>query len=1074
MSLSESELLTLDVDRYSRFWNVFDPMFTFAAVSGETVTPITGVSVGVNGNGTAKDSSGTVTVTATGSLLSKKTATITITNNSGSAATISFDYSISKANSHTFPAASGTYTSVVLSAGGTVTFTITSNSGWSNTTVTATLSNFSVVAAAAESNVTIQFDSGTVTVNGTGVANNSVTQIPLTGATIAATATNFVGWIDTSTNQILSTSASFTCEPAADMTIKALHGPTARFLIGTYAANAGYLYETLPAATAAASSGSNKTVILANNGTLPALTDNPTTTDVDESIYTIPAGVTLLIPRDAANTVYNTTPGVQENAYTAPSVYRTLTMASGASITVNGSISVAGGQSSKFGYNGCVSGAYGQIKMSSDSKISVANGAKLYCWGFITGSGSVEVLSGGTVYEDFQLMDFRGGDGTSQMANNTYGVFPMSQFYLQNIEVPLTLHAGAIEQGYLSFHITLINTQGTHVPIVSAEGGGARFQIESGYIIKDYMENTGREKFSIHGDVTLSSMSITMKLGLLGSTTINSAKFNLPIPAHFTVDAVSGDLSVAQNLALLPGSELYVRDGVNATMGENMRLIVYDWDDWSGYTGADNLKYEKLHYVPGGNGAIGREKDALVQVDGYVDASAGAVYVTSGGANIYSTGTGVIEATIGTEETTYQATQAQVNSSQEVTYVPISIQSPILRDSEETSIQAKANGTYTYYASTGKWCPPGHRYGEGVVTAPTCTAAGYTTHTCIACGNSYTDAEVPANGHNWGDWSTYKCNVCNCAAIQFSTIQLSIESEIQLLLKFTVHQDLLSNFPDLTAYVTEEKNRIEPEDSWNKKVTELPTDYGRYVISQGIAAGEMTGIVAVQFKNGETVIPAFDPVKNEMVNTVERSVISFAEAALKAEGEDGRNVALCKGALTFGGYAQQFFETHTDKLAYSFFGETAPDVAVSSWEGFTTTVTSTEGFTLIPTTQKINLDSKIDIRLYFEGEVGGCTVTVTRPINKGTDTETIALSFGNENGRTYLDIEDVPPAYWNDSYLITVTDGQRSYTVTTSVLAWCARCVQSPAASVEQQKMAQAMYHYSRAADAYFTEQNAQ
>ena len=48
----------------------------------------------------------------------------------------------------------------------------------------------------------------------------------------------------------------------------------------------------------------------------------------------------------------------------------------------------------------------------------------------------------------------------------------------------------------------------------------------------------------------------------------------------------------------------------------------------------------------------------------------------------------------------------------------------------------------------------GHDY-EAVVTAPTCTAAGYTTYTC-ACGDAYTEV-IPATGHNVVDG---KCTVC--------------------------------------------------------------------------------------------------------------------------------------------------------------------------------------------------------------------------------------------------------------------------------------------------------------------------
>ena len=44
----------------------------------------------------------------------------------------------------------------------------------------------------------------------------------------------------------------------------------------------------------------------------------------------------------------------------------------------------------------------------------------------------------------------------------------------------------------------------------------------------------------------------------------------------------------------------------------------------------------------------------------------------------------------------------------------------------------------------------GHSYDE-VVTAPTCTEEGYTTHTCSVCGDSYKDTAVDALGHTEGE-----------------------------------------------------------------------------------------------------------------------------------------------------------------------------------------------------------------------------------------------------------------------------------------------------------------------------------
>ena len=50
----------------------------------------------------------------------------------------------------------------------------------------------------------------------------------------------------------------------------------------------------------------------------------------------------------------------------------------------------------------------------------------------------------------------------------------------------------------------------------------------------------------------------------------------------------------------------------------------------------------------------------------------------------------------------------------------------------------------------------GHDYHD-VITAPTCTAQGYTTYTCIRCGDSYVDDYVAALGHTYQDGA---CTVC--------------------------------------------------------------------------------------------------------------------------------------------------------------------------------------------------------------------------------------------------------------------------------------------------------------------------
>ena len=80
------------------------------------------------------------------------------------------------------------------------------------------------------------------------------------------------------------------------------------------------------------------------------------------------------------------------------------------------------------------------------------------------------------------------------------------------------------------------------------------------------------------------------------------------------------------------------------------------------------------------------------------------------------------------------------------------VHAPTCTEAGYTSYTCACGDTYSV---TGE-AATGHSY-EDVVTAPTCTEAGYTTHTCANCNDSYTDTEVAAAGHNYVEGS---CSVC--------------------------------------------------------------------------------------------------------------------------------------------------------------------------------------------------------------------------------------------------------------------------------------------------------------------------
>ena len=343
-----------------------------------------------------------ITVTATpsessgctGTSYSASDATVTVKNATGSQAIISFEYEMTgvsfKIGGNSTTSAKGQYASV-MGNGAEVVFVAT-NAGTQGTSSSVRVYNFSVVQDVERTLTFNAATGGSITVGGVSVTTSTtVTANFSTGVAVTATANSgytFVGWIDDNHTN-LSSEASTTIKPTADATITPLF--VANSSTQTYWGVGSKIFDGLEEAISEASSGSTKKVVLLRNGTLAA------------GNYTVPSGVTVLIPFDDAGTVVKETPEVVYNAYSTPTAFRTLTMPGDASITVEngGAICLGGKLSSKGqlgGYNGTPTGPDGRIKMMSGSSITLESGSNLYCWGYIYGSGEVEALSGASVH----------------------------------------------------------------------------------------------------------------------------------------------------------------------------------------------------------------------------------------------------------------------------------------------------------------------------------------------------------------------------------------------------------------------------------------------------------------------------------------------------------------------------------------------------------------------------------------------------------------------------------------------------------------------------------------------------
>ena len=732
----------------------------FAATSG-TVTGLSDTNIGLSFSGDADDAwsaSGTQIVgstTSTGGTCSDtpNSSTLTITNKKSTTATLSFDYSIEqnsgKIQVDGTEVSSGASFTKELAANESVKVYIKSGSTSAATKIT--LTNVVLVSDVNATATFVPAENGTYTVDGKLITEEySNTQSSMTAYQVVATPAEgyqFLGWYNLTTGKCIATAASTALNIESDCTITAKFASKSLALFET----GGQRFADLNEAVAYAQANKQSKITLATDGSI-------------SGNYTIPTGITLLIPFDAAGTLYTNAPAAIRTT-PASKAFRTLTMSEGTSITVNGAISLGGRYfAAGGGQQGRPVGDYGYIKMADNSSITVKNGGNLYAWGFISGSGSVLAESGATVYEFYQIADFRGGSASSGMG---HGVFPFSQYFVQNIEVPLTLNAGANEQVYSGVYA--MST--TYTTAINFIGDTGMFKVESGSFTKDYDEKTDRLVFTVNGEAALNTLSLK-----LASMSVNSASYVLPITNNISINIQSGKVTINQDTALLAGVEVSIAEGAGLTVANGKNIYFYDSDEWN----SDNFvwgscKFKSVAYAPGKayNRTNNDLVDAKMDVNGSVTAIGG-IYTTASGADICSSnGTGkyIQQGAPGKETATYQY---NANGNNAVT-IPITAAKLHNADGSFTETANARAGLIIPYAD-GKWEIPSceHQWNDGVITTePSCTSVGVKTYTCTKCNKTKTET-IPAAGHKWNDGEvttaptcdnagvkTYTCAVCN-------------------------------------------------------------------------------------------------------------------------------------------------------------------------------------------------------------------------------------------------------------------------------------------------------------------------
>ena len=574
----------------------------------------------------------TMTVKSGNVFTAEGTCTVTITNNTSDKIQLKFDYSVTEQDSTSLPSSSGTFTGTI-EPNSSTSFTVykKSSASWGKEVTRyayLTCSNFQRTVIV-DPDVTVNYDSalGSVTVAGSAVSSGNVTNLS-EGESIALAASansdaRFLGWINEADNSVVSTDASFTLTPPADISLRPVFisstGTTPWFMVGSHSASGvsrSYLFDNLnDAISLANSSALNKYIVLLNTATLPGGT------------YTIPSGVTFLVPYAADGTFVASTTATVESGWNSTWEYAnnsfisaythsssnvatnilmpdkevtytltipsdtTLNVASGGKFVIGGTI--ASGHVNTAGVTGGTAGAHSNVQLNGTINVS---GILSSC-GYIRG-GQINVAEGGTVYQPFVLMDHRDGHYAVISYNETDpGIyFPFNRYTMMNIQSNIHLVSGANMKGYVDIYTMTTTALGgiitvperhnvTCMSIIGSSGalinnsGTIDISYNSSRCANDVSHNStglydrvGTTTLNFSGDTSLGNMSLTINVAGTDYK-LDTDKNYFPVPYNYIINLNSGDYTIGNMLKLLPGAEMTVASDANLIVSGGLAVM---------------------------------------------------------------------------------------------------------------------------------------------------------------------------------------------------------------------------------------------------------------------------------------------------------------------------------------------------------------------------------------------------------------------------------------------------------------------------------------------------------------------